>query len=279
MFDIKFFCPRWGFENIPWSNFLKSVKEAGYSGIEWFPNPENDNYGEILLLLEKYDLDFCIVMAVAERFKNFESYIVSLKRGLLELAKIRNKSKIPLFISAQAGREFFNNDQILSCIDICKSIQEESRVPIYHETHRNKWTYAVHIVYDFIKHDKDLLLTLDISHWFCVSESYLQDQQYAVDEAISHARHIHARVGNTQSAQVWDPAYEIYEEALNEHLKVWDKWVRQIRNSQINYCTITPEFGPPPYLVPGDRTIPLIDEQWRLNLWIKEFLKKRYKDL
>lgn len=31
---IKFLCPRWGSEDIPWDIFLKQVKDAGFSGIE-----------------------------------------------------------------------------------------------------------------------------------------------------------------------------------------------------------------------------------------------------
>jgi hypothetical protein len=40
--------------------------------------------------------------------------------------------------------------------------------------------------------------------------------------------------------------------------------------------TITPEFGPAPYLVKGNRTIALREEQWRINLWMKDFLQNRY---
>jgi hypothetical protein len=50
-----------------------------------------------------------------------------------------------------------------------------------------------------------------------------------------------------------------------------------MRNSTLNFCTITPEFGPPPYLVQGNREISLTEEQWRLNLWMKHFLQKRDK--
>jgi hypothetical protein len=30
---IKFFCPRWGSENIPWDTFCSMVKEAGFDGV------------------------------------------------------------------------------------------------------------------------------------------------------------------------------------------------------------------------------------------------------
>ena len=31
---IKFFCPGWGAENIPWDTFCSMVKEAGFDGVE-----------------------------------------------------------------------------------------------------------------------------------------------------------------------------------------------------------------------------------------------------
>ncbi len=33
--DIKFFCPRWGSENLDWEEFITKVRDAGYNGIEW----------------------------------------------------------------------------------------------------------------------------------------------------------------------------------------------------------------------------------------------------
>ena len=115
-----------------------------------------------------------------------------------------------------------------------------------------------------------------MSHWFCVSESFLEDQQDAVSKAITHTKHIHARVGSTQGPQVWDPAFDEYATALKSHLQIWDKWVAQMKLNN-EKVTITPEFGPPPYLVNGNRNLSLRDEQWRLNLWMKNFLQNRYR--
>jgi sugar phosphate isomerase/epimerase len=273
--SMKFLCPRWGSEDIPWDVFLKQVKEAGYAGVEWFPFGETVDPHKVLGLLKYYELDFAIVMAVIKPYTNFEQYLEHLKQDLAQLMKIRNEFKAPLFFSAQTGREFFNNNQIASCLALCQEFQAQYQTPIYQETHRNKWSYAAHVVAPVLEKHPDLKLTLDISHWFCVSESYLEDQQDAVNLAISHARHIHARVGSTQSSQVWDPANVEYAETLEAHVVVWDKWVNQMKTTQMNF-TITPEFGPAPYMVKGNRTIDLREEQWRINLWMKDFLQKRY---
>ncbi|MET3114558.1 sugar phosphate isomerase/epimerase [Pedobacter sp. CG_S7] len=276
MSQLKFMCPRWGFETIPWDEFLGAVKDAGYSGIEWFPFGEACDYDKVLDLLLQYNLDFCVVMAVIEPYIGYENYIAKLKADLHQLMEVIQHKKVPLFITAQTGREFYTYDEILVCLQVCSEMQETYGIPIYQETHRNKWAYAAHVVAPVLKENKEVFLTLDVSHWFCVSESYLEDQQLAVNEAILQTRHIHARVGDTQGPQVWDPSNMEYAKALEEHLKIWDRYVEQMKQKKKEYFTITPEFGPPPYLVKGDRNISLTQEQWRLNLWMKDFLKNRY---
>ena len=273
---MKFLCPRWGFEDIPWDTFLKQVKKEGFAGIEWFPFGKSEDYSKVLDLLNGYELDFAIVMAVVEPYRDFETYFVKLEKDLHQLMQIRNETKAPLFFSAQTGREFFNEEQIKKCLTLCKQIEEHYQTPIYQETHRNKWSYAAHVVAPILEKEPTLKLTFDVSHWFCVSESYLEDQQNAVNRAIKHTKHIHARIGSTQSSQVWDPANAEYAEALMAHLVIWDEWVAQMKRNN-EPITITPEFGPVPYLVKGNRTNNLSHEQWRINVWMKDFLKNRYK--
>ncbi|MCW3112628.1 MAG: Sugar phosphate isomerase/epimerase [Segetibacter sp.] len=273
---IKFFCPRWGAEHIAWSRFLQTVKQAGYAGIEWFPYAEIGDYIEVVKLLEENELDFTIVMAVIERIDDFTDYLKEFEKQLLHLSQIQTSQKRPLHITAQTGREFYTEQQVDECLLVCRKITQTTGIPIYQETHRNKWAYAAHVVHRQLQKHPDLELTLDVSHWFCVSESYLQDQQVAVDLAIKHAKHIHARIGHTQGPQVWEPASDEYAEALNEHLKIWDKWIITMKHRRSSFCTITPEFGPPPYLVFANRHGTPFDEQFRLNLWMKNLLEKRY---
>lgn len=273
---IQFLCPRWGAEKIPWKTFLSSVKEAGYSGIEWFPNGEEGNPLEVISLIKEYGLEYAIVMTVLNAPANPSAYKIELQRHLIELCNLGKVIQMPLFISAQTGREYFTYSQIAGCLACCEAVSQKEGVPIYQETHRNKWSYAAHVVLPILNKNPNLLLTLDISHWFCVSESYLEDQQSAVQKAISHTRHIHARVGHTQGPQVVDPTAKEYEMALAAHLLVWDEYISQRRACGAQQCSITPEFGPPPYLVFTNRDGTAQQEQWRLNLWIKEFLEKRY---
>jgi len=218
-------------------------------------------------------------MTVVKHHDRFEDYINDLRNQLLELSGMHSGKTKPLHISAQTGREYFTTEQVEECLACCQEVSEQTGVPIYQETHRNKWTFAAHVVRPFLDKHPDLLLTLDVSHWFCVSESYLSDQQATVEKAIRHARHIHARVGHAEGPQVWEPAAPEYFEALQAHLDIWDKWIQKNLNEGAASCTITPEFGPPPYMVFANREGTPAEEQWRLNYWMKSFLEKRYKEL
>ncbi|GAB3263382.1 hypothetical protein GCM10027347_29850 [Larkinella harenae] len=271
---LRFFCPRWGFEHVPWPTFLRRVKEAGYDGIEWYPYGETADVGQVAQWLDEYELDLTIVMTVRNAPADFNAYLTVLSEQLADLATVGGKRL--LHLSAQTGREYFSSDQVEDCLAICEIVSTRTGIPIYQETHRNKWTYAAHVVAPFLKKYASLPLTLDISHWFCVSESYLEDQAETVELAVRQARHLHARVGHTQGPQVWDPAADEYAEALQAHLAVWDRYVALRREQRAAAITITPEFGPPPYMVKGHKTVPDDEHQFTLNRWMKDFLTQRY---
>ena len=78
---------------------------------------------------------------------------------------------------------------------------------------------------------------------------------------------------------MWEPSAPEYAEALEAHLKIWDKWIDTRLKDGANYCTITPEFGPPPYMVFANREGSPQQEQWRLNNWMKSLLEKRYREI
>jgi len=273
---VEFFCPRWGSEHIPWDSFLFQVKEAGYQGIEWFPYGEDADFDTVTALLEKYGLKFTIVMTVYEAASDFTIYLDQLKTQLTAFSQIGKNIGGPLCISAQTGREYFNSAQIDLIVACCLGVSRGTGIPVYQETHRNKWPYALHVVPPVLKRHPELLLTLDVSHWFCVSESLLEDQQEAMNLAIGRARHVHARIGHTQGSQVTDPTLPQYAQTLQAHLDIWDQWISERRKAGAVACTMTPEFGPFPYLTPANTPIEAWEQQWNLNLWMKDLLHRRY---
>ena len=273
---VKFYYPRWGSEDIPWNIFLQKIKGEEFDGVEVYPLQTPWERPDLLRLLEETGMEFSLLHAEMTEGKDFNRYKTALERNLYELAGYQTNSIKPEFITSQTGREYYSKEQMAECFAICDRISKDISIPIIQETHRNKWSYAAHIVKDYLIEFPELKLALDLSHWVCVSESYLEDQQEAIDLAIQHTVHLHARVGHTQGPQVTDPRAPENAEALSHHLKWWDKWVAHLKACEVSECTITPEFGPYPYMSYKTNSKDPIASQWNINCFMKDLLKERY---
>ncbi|MDR3716734.1 MAG: sugar phosphate isomerase/epimerase [Puia sp.] len=267
--EILFFCPRWGSEDMPWDEFCKKVKAAGYDGIEYaIARDVKDseltnawvsaqNYG-LQILPQHFDTreaDF------EEHYRSFEAWL----KRIHPLPHVR--------INSQTGKDFFTFDQNRRLIELGNAYQ------VVHETHRGKFSFAAHITRPFLEQIPDLRLTLDISHWVNTAESLLEDQAEAVSLAIAKTDHIHARVGYAEGPQVTDPRSLTWQVELYRHLGWWDAvFLQKARSGE--RLTITPEFGPFPYMVhlPKDGSPPIAN-QWTCNYYMMKLLKGRYNTL
>lgn len=276
MLKVKFYYPRWGSEELSWPVFSKNVKEAGFDGVEVYPLATPAEKPDMLRSLTDAGLEFSLLHAEMVEGKNFDRYKQALERNLYQLVEYQTSQIKPRFITTQTGREYYTKNQMAECFDICDRISRESGILIIQETHRNKWSYAAHVVKGYLQENPSLKLALDLSHWVCVSESYLEDQQEAVDLAIKHAFHLHARVGHLEGPQVTDPRAAENKTALDHHLQWWDKWIAHVKATGRTECTITPEFGPYPYLSYQINTLEPIASQWEINGFMKDLLKARY---
>lgn len=274
---LDFFCPRWGSEAIDWDVFASQVQSDGFVGVEVYPLDDPERNKTMLDALQDHGLDYILLHAVLnEDGRDFHRYMQALERNLHHLLTFRKGAIQPRFIVSQTGREYYSAEQMAVCFELCDRIAKESGITILQETHRNKWSYAAHVVREYLLRDPSIQLALDLSHWVCVSESFLADQQDAVGLAIMHAQHIHARVGHTQGSQVTDPRAPENQEALQAHLAWWDKWVTKMEKQEATVATITPEFGPHPYMVYKPYTVEPIVNQYEINCWMKDFLQERY---
>ena len=178
-------------------------------------------------------------------------------------------------IDSQTGKDFFSFEQNSRLLEVATKHEVLTGVPVCHETHRNKFTFAAHITLDYLLRIPTLRITLDASHWVNVAESYLTDQPEAMKLAIERTDHIHARVGYPEGPQVPDPRAQEWKEALDHHLQWWDDVIACKRKKQA-VMTITPEFGPYPYMVHLPYTDKPISNQWDINCFMMDTLRARY---
>lgn len=269
---ILFFCPRWGSESLSWYQFFFKVKEAGYDGVETgFPFTLSANEKvEITKGLKEFDL-----AVIGQHWQtiesNFDQHKQTFQKHLFSLAELN-----PLFINSQTGKDYFTIEQNLALIQTADDISKETGIKILHETHRGKWSFAAHITQQYLQLAPQIRITLDISHWCNVAESFLEDQVAAVQTAIDHTDHLHARVGFEEGPQVMDPRAPENKPILNIHFNWWDTLITLKKEQGTTTFTITPEFGAPPYQHVLPYTNQPISDQWEVNVWMKNLLKRRY---
>lgn len=134
-----------------------------------------------------------------------------------------------------------------------------------HETHRGRPLGNPFVAARLCEQFPTLQLTLDASHWMLVCERLLGSSSSSSSNAkekavlelvVGRTAHVHARVGTVEAAQlgVPPPGSTRLEQASTEaHEQLWlAVWDAQ-RAAGRAATTITPEYGPAPYmpLVPG----------------------------
>lgn len=264
------FCPVWGSESLPFDEFCRRVKDEGYDGVEMsLPTDEKLRHAR-LETIETHGLKL-IAQHWETMDRDFGSHKEAYRRRLQNLL-----SGKPLFVSSQTGRDFFSFEQNEELIRMSFDVCGEAGIPIVHETHRSKFSFAAHIAQVFLEKIPELRLTLDISHWCCVAETLLDDQGEAVELAISRTEHIHARVGFAEGPQIPDPRTPEWETTLATYLGWWDRIV-ELRRAAGKDVTITAEFGPFPYMTMQPFTGMPISDQWAINAYMRRLLADRYR--
>jgi len=267
---IKFFCPQWGSKHLDFVDFANRVKESGYEGIEMSLPLEKDKKEHILKTINKHNL-----LLIGQHWEtvttNFEEHKREYRARIENLA-----TSNPVLINAQTGKDFFTFHQNAELIAIAYEVANKYGVKLVHETHRGKFSFAAHIVAEYIRQLPDLRIGFDVSHWCAVAESFLHDQQENVDLGISRADHIHARVGFPEGPQIPDPRVPEWEDAVNIHVGWWKRIMERNRKEGKKLFTITSEFGPYPYMTILPYTQQPVSSQWEINVYMMNMLREKF---
>ncbi len=265
---LKVFCAWWGLEHLGLEGMIEKIKINGFDGIEcYIPNDSKDRT-LLKKLLNEYKLDI-----IAHQFQangdNFKEFAKSFRQSLINAAKFK-----PLKINSHTGKDFWSMEKNGMLIKIGEEIEKEYGVPVVHETHRGRFLYSGAVSKDYINSFKNLRINADFSHWVCVSESMMQDQEDTMSLAISRADHIHARVGYEEGPQIPDPRVEQWRGHLDIFMGWWQRISDRHKEKDKEYLTITPEFGPMPYTFQHPYTKKPIADFFEINCWLKEYLRE-----
>jgi sugar phosphate isomerase/epimerase len=265
--QLQFFQTDWGRE-ISWDAFCEKTKASGYHGIEtWFPS-DTKSQTELKVALAKYGLKVGFLNGTNKSLPFLESLAAYTEHFKTLIAWN------PAYINCHTGNDFFTFEQNKSFIDAANKIAKENNVPIYHETHRGRFSYNLPDTKKYIQAIPELKITLDISHWMVVHESLLEKQDTALEEVLNNSYHIHARVGHAESPQVNDPEAPEWKKAVDRHIDIWEKVIRKKWKTQDVY-TVTTEFGPADYMPTLPYTQVPVANQWKANTYMMQAIKER----
>ncbi len=268
--NIKVFCPRWGSENISFSQFIKMVIKEGYDGVEISLPDSKFEQKEYLAVLADTGIPYILQHHQTDK-KTADEYIPEFVSRLEMLADAQ-----PLFLNSQTGKDFFSFEDNCRIIEKANEVEAKSGIPIYHETHRGKFSFACHVIPDYLNVFPDMKITADFSHWVNVSESLLEHQQETIDRIFPNVFHVHSRVGYQEGPQVNHPGAPENHHLLNRHLEWWDAIIEERKKQGDAEFTITSEFGPVPYMPTLPFTGQPVSNQWKINKYMMTLLRERY---
>lgn len=271
-FELLFMQTDWGFKGTR-DEFCAAAKKEGYDGIEvWWPGDDSKAVKELFEAVKNNGLQ--IGFLCSGHHNEPKQHLINYKKYVDAICA--NTYQKPLYINCHSGKDYFTYEQNKMMIDYSTVKTKTSGIPIYHETHRGRMMFAAHIARNFAEKNPELRLTLDISHWCNVHESLLSDQKETIDYLLKRVDHIHSRIGHPEGPQVNDPRAPEWEETVKTHLAWWDK-VIGYKKEKGERMTILTEFGPADYMPTLPYTRQPLADQWEINVYMMNLLRKRYK--
>jgi len=260
--------------------FAKSVWEAygepldlladriageGYGGIEVYIRDRPEGAAAAGRIARERNL--ALIAQIATRGETPDDHIRNLRTDYVQALDAS-----PLFVNSHTGRDWFGYDDNLRIFAAAEDLAAVHGIPIRHETHRGRAFFSLPHTVSFLRALPSLRITADLSHWFCVHEEGLESQQAALADALSRARHIHARVGFAQGPQVSDPRNPAYRPWVDRSVALWREILRLAREAGEETFTLTPEFGPPEYMPLRGIAPEPCGDAWEINGWMHRFL-------
>ncbi len=183
----------------------------------------------------------------------------------------------PLFLTSLAGSDSWPKHRSVDFFGRAMEVADSLGVTASFETHRSRPTYSPWVTRDLLVQLPALRLTCDFSHWCCVCERLVLDEEPELLQLCAErADHLHARVGYDQGPQAPHPGAPEYRTALEAHERWWHTvWSAPDRANR-GFATMTPEFGPDGYLQMQPFTGKPCADLRELNLWMARRQRERF---
>jgi hypothetical protein len=235
----------WG---VDWTHGLAPYaphwRDVGYEAVEASLRHVPDR-GQLLRFLKKASFRW-IPQVFSRDFEpggSVREHLDSLRKQIEECLPYE-----PLFFNAHSGADTWSSAEAEDFYAQAIELERKIGLPISHETHRHRYFATPWQTRHILERFPGLRITCDLSHWVCVCERLLPDQGETIVLAASHCHHLHARVGYAEGPQVPDPSAPEYAAELSAHEAWWNQIWHSQKDRGFAHSTLTPEFGPPPYM-------------------------------
>jgi sugar phosphate isomerase/epimerase len=269
---MKLVCSRhlWGVTE-SWENVFPRIADEGYTIIElpiqWLSAEDS---ARLRHLAEQFGFE--ILPQCFTEGATVAEHLVSFRQILDKTAVFA-----PKLINFQSGRDAWSLEQAARFYREARLIESDLGVTVGHETHRGRPFYAPWRTHDILNQVPDLQITVDFSHWVCVAERLVLDEEpdllrFMADRTV----HIHARVGYNEGPQVPDPRAPEYANEVAAHERWWDVVWQHMEARGLPRCTVTPEYGPGRYLHHIPHSDVPVANLWDICSWQMERIRRRF---
>ncbi len=270
---LRFYKTMWGWQGT-WAGAAELAVKAGFSGLEG-PLPREPS--KAAQVLADYPLDWIAEIsttgyAVPEPGAGPDEHLAVLRREVERALPLR-----PRHITSMAGNDLWPVNQSVDFFGQVVEIAKEYGVRICCETHRGRSLFHPRVTMEVIRQLPELVLTADFSHWCSVCERLvLDDHPEFLAECLGRVKHLHARVGYDQGAQVPDPRLPLYDGPVQSHLRWWTEVLRCQQAAGENEATLTPEFGPDGYQQIEAGSGQPWGDLWEINCFMATLISKHW---
>ena len=275
---LKLFKPLWG-HNGTLSEAVQLAVKAGFDGIEGPIPDDSGSRNDFISMCSDAGLEIIAEVTtgggyVPDPNASPAQHLDDLRRGIE-----RSLSASPLFINTQAGLDAWDAGTQIAFHSGIAEMAWEFQIEITVETHRSRSTFHPWVTRDILNAVPDLNITCDFSHWCCVTERLVMNDNPALLTFMAdRCHHMHARIGYDQGPQVPDPRAPEYKQAVDSHRSWWESiWKIQQRKGFTD-ITMTPEFGTDGYLHLEPFTQKPVADLWEINCWMASELRIWFED-
>lgn len=233
------------------SSFVRDPHSGDFQGVEFPAFAMDDGDGgraateaRVMEALAETGLDYIAQIATRPRdFGSPDAHLTMFREQAEDLGRLGVKKA-----AIQTGADSFDIPTAIDFFRQCQAIAADNGVMACFETHRarpfyNPWT--THAVLEALP---DLKLTADLSHWMAVIDRWPDDCLDLFHEAARRAGHLHARVGYQEGPQITHPGDPAWLDHVELHRSWWATAI-EAADARGETMSVSPEFGPPPYMV------------------------------